>query len=119
MEVAWGEVTGFDAVAPAMPSGNECPLSALESAILPALLRRPCVVAFSGGRDSSAVLAAAVNLARRLGLDEPVALSRSYPRAPAADETTWQEMLVRHLGLAEWVTVESDDLDLLGPVGAT
>ena len=41
---------------------------ALEAAVLPALQRPPCLVSFSGGRDSSAVLAVAADVARRHGL---------------------------------------------------
>src|SRR5215212_1324990 len=48
------------------------PLEALEEAVLPALTQPPCLVSFSGGRDSSSVLAAATRAARREGLPAPV-----------------------------------------------
>ena len=52
------------------------PRAALDQAILSGLQRAPCVVSFSGGRDSSLVLAAAVDAARRHGLPLPVPVTR-------------------------------------------
>ena len=83
--------------------------------MLEALQRRPCAVSFSGGRDSSAVLAVAVAAARRHGLDPPVPITIRWPHAPEADESRWQELVVRHLGLTEWEIVDgSRHLDSLG-----
>ena len=79
------------------------PREALERAILPALLRPPCLVSFSGGRDSAAVLAVATALARREGLPAPIPATNVFPAADDSDETAWQELIVRHLGLSEWV----------------
>ena len=85
-----------------------------------ALRRPPCGVAFSGGRDSSAVLAVATHVARREGLPEPLPITRVFPGVPAAEETEWQETVVRHLGLDEWQRVRIDDeLDLVGPLATT
>ncbi len=53
--------------APPAPTARE----AIERAVLPALQRQPCLVAFSGGRDSSAVLAVAALVARRPGWRSP------------------------------------------------
>lgn len=93
------------------------PLTALEAEILPALIRAPCLVSFSGGRDSAAVLAAAARLARREGLPLPIPVtSRFHAGAPLAEESQWQELVVRHLGLGDWARLEYDDeLDLVGP----
>ena len=92
------------------------PRDALDREILPALLRPPCLVSFSGGRDSAAVLAAATSLARREGLPLPIPATNVVPSAAGADESCWQEMAVRHLGLTEWLRLEHDDeLDLIGP----
>lgn len=92
------------------------PLAALDSEILPALLRPPCLVSFSGGRDSTAVLAAATSLARREGLPVPIPITNVFPAAPASDERGWQEQAVRHLGLPDWVRLEhTDELDVIGP----
>ncbi len=71
-------------------------------------------VSFSGGRDSSAILALAAASARRVGapLPIPVTLRFSFPDA---DEQDWQEVVVRHLGLAEWIRIDIDDeLDIVG-----
>ena len=59
------------------------PLAALEEAILPALRRPPCLVSFSGGRDSSCVLAAATRAARREGLQPPVPVTLRVSNAPS------------------------------------
>jgi hypothetical protein len=92
------------------------PIEALESVLLPALDKVPCVMGFSGGRDSSALLAIAVRLARRHGLDPPIPVTNRYPGIPEADERDWQELVIRHLGVTEWVVKEfTDELDLLGP----
>ena len=97
--------------------GSPAPLEALESLLAPALARPPCVVAFSGGRDSSALLAVATSLAARRGLAKPIAGTLDYAGEQDADEREWQELVVRRLGVADWekVTV-GDGADLLGPV---
>src|SRR5262245_48806678 len=98
--------------------GGPDPRAALESAVRRALLRAPCGVAFSGGRDSALVLAVAAHVARRDGLPEPVPITRRFV-APEADEAEWQEDIIRHLGLAEWHRVElADELDVVGPIAA-
>ena len=95
---------------------DDSPRVSLERELLPALLRSPCLVSFSGGRDSSAVLAAAVALARREGLSLPIAATNIFPTAPGTDEARWQEHVISHLGLTEWVRIEhTDELDLIGP----
>ena len=82
----------------------------------PALVDGPCYVTFSGGRDSSAVLAAATALARREGHALPIPVTRVYPDLPDTDESDWQRAVVDHLGLTEWVRLELRDgeSDLLG-----
>src|SRR5579884_2855232 len=89
---------------------------ALEAAILPALLRPPCLVSFSGGRDSAAVLATAAQLAQREGLPAPIPATNVFSSEQDADESSWQELLVRHLGLSDWLRLGyTDELDLIGP----
>lgn len=89
---------------------------ALERACLQGLLRPPCAVSFSGGRDSSAVLAVATHVARRHGLPDPIPVSLRFRRTETADEAAWQEMTVRHLGLQDWERHYFDDqMDVLGP----
>ena len=117
-ELASGLVFGTTGPGPAVPSDVPAdPLVALESAMLPALLRGPCVVSFSGGRDSSAVLAAATALARREGLPLPVPATNVFRSARWAGESEWQERVVAHLGLDDSVRLElRDELDCVGPI---
>lgn len=104
------------------PSLPEAPLSlssraALEDAVRPHLEHHPCLVSFSGGRDSSAVLAVAATVARREGLPLPVPITIRFRNAEGTDESEWQQLVVDHLGLREWELVEVDDeLDYLGPL---
>jgi asparagine synthetase B (glutamine-hydrolysing) len=72
-------------------------------------------VAFSGGRDSSAVLALATRAARRHGLPDPVPVTERFPGLQDPEDD-WQELTVRHLGLKEWIRKDGDvNSDLLGP----
>jgi asparagine synthase (glutamine-hydrolysing) len=114
--VVCGQSLGVDQL-PDVPAAST-PLTSLEDAIRPALLRPPCFVSFSGGRDSAVVLAVAVRAARREGLALPVPLTAEFPWAPATEETAWQELVVQHLELPEWERSVSDpdELDLLGPI---
>jgi asparagine synthetase B (glutamine-hydrolysing) len=118
-EFAAGWVPGYADDAPldaedvALTAG---PVQVLERLLLEALLEPPCIIGFSGGRDSSALLAVAVQVARREGLDLPVPVTKTYPDVPATDETDWQELVIRWLGVDNWVRHEyRDELDLLGP----
>jgi asparagine synthetase B (glutamine-hydrolysing) len=90
---------------------------ALEAAVLPALRRPPCVVSFSGGVDSSIVLALAVHVARREGLPLPIPITNCFPALEEADEAEWQERVISHLGIEDWTRLEwNDELDILGPM---
>lgn len=96
------------------------PLEVLEDVIRPALARPPCLVEFSGGRDSSLVLATALVVARREGLPPPVAVTQRFPGLEEAGEDAWQEEVVRHLGVREWErTSYGPELDLVGPLAQT
>ena len=77
------------------------PAEALGAAVLAAVRRTPCVVSFSGGRDSSLVLSAAVAAARREGLRLPVPLTVRVRGDADAEERGWQELVVRRLGIEE------------------
>jgi asparagine synthetase B (glutamine-hydrolysing) len=116
IEVASGLVFGFTPPE-SLPEPAADAVAALEAAILPALLRPPCVVSFSGGRDSSTILAVAVRLARREGLELPVPATNRFPQAEGSDESGWQERVIIHLGLTEWVRFDFvDELDSVGPI---
>jgi Asparagine synthase len=122
VEIARGSVIGGGTAIPAWAGWRVSPtkagtaLRAFERAVLPALERSPCVVTFSGGRDSSAVLAVAVSISRRMGLPEPVPLTRYWPGHPETDEQAWQEMVVRHLGIASWERVPFEEMEVVGPM---
>jgi asparagine synthetase B (glutamine-hydrolysing) len=80
------------------------------------LTRAPCVVSFSGGRDSSLVLAVAVDVARRNGLELPIPVTVRPSGDADPEEREWQEAVVRKLGLGDWVRVEiGEELDCVGP----
>ena len=108
---------GSDAAAsPLPPSAGLAPREALEAAVLPHLRREPCLVTFSGGRDSSSVLAIAVAVARQHGLPDPIPVTNRFPAAPASDESDWQALVIDCLGIADWVRLEwTDELDMVGP----
>lgn len=79
--------------------------AALEQVIAEAVSTGPCYVLFSGGRDSSLVLALAVHVARRLGAPAPVPVTAVYPGQDEADESHWQQLVLRHLGITEHVVL--------------
>ena len=115
LQVASGLVLGVEPAA--LPRDAPSPLDALEAAVLPALKRAPCLVSFSGGRDSSAVLAVATHVARRHGLPLPVPATNRFRDAPGSDEDEWQERVVSHLGLDDWLRLDhAGELDCVGPV---
>jgi asparagine synthetase B (glutamine-hydrolysing) len=90
---------------------------ALDAAVLSPLNRPPCIVSFSGGLDSSVVLALAVRVARRHGLPDPVPVSLRFPGVQSTEESAWQELTVSHLGVSDWQRVElAGELDFLGEI---
>ena len=114
LEIAAGWPYGLLPATP-RPHDSRSPREALADAIRPALLRPPCYVTFSGGRDSSAVLAVATELARREGHELPIPVTRVYPNLPATEEGDWQRLVIDHLGLDEWLRLEfSGETELLG-----
>jgi asparagine synthase (glutamine-hydrolysing) len=118
LELAASVVVGWDPPdpLPAVPPALT-PLDALEEALVPALDRGGCLVAFSGGRDSSTMLTVATRAARRRGFADPIPVTLRFPGAEGTDERDWQEDVVAHLGLSDWRRIElTDELDLLGDV---
>jgi asparagine synthase (glutamine-hydrolysing) len=121
LEIASGLVLGLDPdrLTRERHQGAATPLEALEAAVRPALERPPCLVSFSGGRDSSAVLAVAASVARREGLPLPVPVTNRFPEVPESEESDWQERVVQALGLDDWLRLEfGDELDCVGPIAA-
>ncbi len=93
------------------------PTTVLEEIVLPALANPPCLVSFSGGRDSSAVLAVAATVARREGLPLPIPVTIEPRGVPSMNELRWQELVLAHLGLPAWERITVDDeLDVVGDV---
>ncbi|MGA3146704.1 MAG: asparagine synthase-related protein [Acidimicrobiales bacterium] len=115
LEVAAGLVVG-QADGPAFtPDGEVHPIASLREVATALLTTPPCVVAFSGGRDSSALLAVLLDVARLEALDEPIAVTARWDDDPASDESAWQEEVVRAIGVNRWEIIRpGTDLDLLG-----
>jgi hypothetical protein len=120
LDVAGGMVFG------SLPRGEpwleqgECdsPRQAIEAFVLDGLQRAPCLVSFSGGRDSSALLALATAVADREGLPRPVPITARF-QVEETNEDEWQQLVLEHLGITEWIRVElTEELDLLGPAGS-
>ena len=89
----------------------------LAATILPLLHRPPCCVSFSGGLDSSIILATATDLALRQGLPLPIPVTLRFPGVASAMEDTWQELVISHLRLSDWVKLDfTSELDALGPI---
>ena len=120
IELATSLVIGTDperpALRPSRVAADELP-GVLERVLLRSLQRPPCLVAFSGGRDSAGLLAAAARAARRHGLPLPIPATYRFPGAADVDETAWQDTVVRHLELEDWLRISvTDELDIVGPV---
>lgn len=117
LDVAAGQAYGEIPVD--IPPATLPPLRALEQALARALERPPCVVPFSGGRDSSVILCVAARVAREEGLEPPIAVTHRFRDVPSTFEEEWQELVLRHAGVYEWVRLEHRaELDLVGPVAA-
>jgi len=100
-----------------LPESDLGPRRALAAELSDALACSPCVVSFSGGGVSSEIIAAAVDVARRQGLPDPVPVTLRFPGVASTEESSWQERLISHLGIREWEQIViHDELDLLGPV---
>lgn len=79
---------------------RDSPRTVLERVVASAFSDRPVYVLFSGGRDSSAVLALAIREARRLGADDPVPVIIRHRNAPRSEEREWQELVLDHLAVS-------------------
>lgn len=92
----------------AVPARADSARRALETRIADAVkaANGQIAVLFSGGRDSSAVLATATAVCRRLGADDPTTVTAVYPNDPATDEYEWRREVLKHLRLTNAVEVE-------------
>src|SRR3954451_19362866 len=118
-EVLFGGYIGFDPDVEALPEPAErvAPMDALCDAIRPRLERAPCLVSFSGGRDSSLVLCVAALVAAREGLPPPIPVTLDFGAAEGTVETKWQDIVIEHLGLREHIKLSfTDELQAIGPV---
>lgn len=89
--------------------------AAMEQVVTDAVAEGTCYVLFSGGRDSSLVLAMAVDAARRLGVRAPIPVTAVYPGDEQSDETEWQHLVLDHLGISERVVLTiADERSTLG-----
>lgn len=84
------------------------PRAALESLIADAVTAAPCYVMFSGGRDSSAVLAVALSVARAVGAPDPIPVTARHAKVADSLETEWQQAVLDHLGLRNQIVVDFD-----------
>ncbi|MGI8800555.1 MAG: asparagine synthase-related protein [Solirubrobacteraceae bacterium] len=120
LELASGYAVGADDDAifggPDADGGGD-PRAAISARIATALEHTPCCVSFSGGRDSSAILAVATAVARREGLPDPVPVTIRFKGIASTGEAYWQQLVIDHLRLRRWEVIELDEeLDLLGPI---
>src|SRR4051794_37184324 len=103
LELHSGFVTGrrrsSDSPAAPLDGSERDPREVFDARLLEALNHPPCHVLFSGGKDSSVVLAGALALARRHGLPLPIAFTTRYAAHPRTREDEWQERVIRHLGV--------------------
>lgn len=119
LEVASGVVVGQGDLITLAPSARD-PIAVLRQKCVELLATPPCVVAFSGGRDSSALLALLVDCARSEGLDQPIAVTARWDEDQASSESAWQEEVIRSIGVTEWEILRpGTDLDLLGEEATT
>ena len=90
------------------------PLELLEESVVRGMSEHT-IVQFSGGVDSSLVLAAATRAARARDLPPPIPFTLRYG-LDESEESSFQEELVESLGLTEWIVLDVDgEDDLLGP----
>jgi asparagine synthetase B (glutamine-hydrolysing) len=117
-EIAAGYVHGHFAQPVNRQGQSVSPRIELERVIERSLERSPCGVAFSGGRDSSLVLALAVHVAQREGLPAPIPITRMFADAPLSEERGWQEMVIRHLQLKDWqrISIGVGEMDVVSPL---
>lgn len=92
------------------------PLEALAGAVERTIAYSPPAVAFSGGRDSSLLLALAARVCLHAGIEPPVPITLCMPsELTESDEHEWQERVLDHLQIRSWHRVPiTGELDLVG-----
>jgi hypothetical protein len=121
LDLALGMPLGHDPIPPLPTSTSQLsPVEAIEGVLLEALARPPCLLSFSGGLDSSSLLALAVRIARREGLDLPVPATLVFPTVEESNEDEWQSLVLGHLGITEWerIVIHDDQFDAVGEVAS-
>jgi asparagine synthase (glutamine-hydrolysing) len=97
--------------------GDLTPLAAFEDVVRAALRRPPCVVPFSGGRDSAAILAVAARVAREEKLEPPIAVTQLFEGGLGTGEAEWQERLIAHSRVESWIRLTvGEEIDFVGPI---
>ena len=93
------------------------PLEALANSIERVVTYGPPAVAFSGGRDSSLLLAVAARVCRRAGVEPPLPITLCMPsQFSESEEHEWQERVLDHLQIDRWHRIPiTGELDLVGP----
>jgi asparagine synthase (glutamine-hydrolysing) len=118
LEIACGFPLGMNPGEPPLPDvGDLTPIAAFEDVVRAALQRPPCVVTFSGGRDSAAILAVAARIARAENLDPPIAVTVRFEGGLGTGESDWQERVIAHSRVKDWIRLTvGDEIDLVGPI---
>ena len=118
LEIAAGLPLGIHPEPEPLPDvGDITPLAAFEDVVRAALQRPPCVVTFSGGRDSAAILAIAARIARDETLEPPIAVTVLFEGGLGTGEATWQERVIAHSRVESWIRLTvGEEIDFVGPV---
>ncbi|HUQ47877.1 MAG TPA: asparagine synthase C-terminal domain-containing protein [Gemmatimonadaceae bacterium] len=118
LDIAGGFPLGINHDETRLPDvGDLTPLAAFEDVVRTALQHPPCVVTFSGGRDSAAILAVAARISRDEKLEPPIAVTVRFEGGLGTNEAGWQERVIAHSRVREWIRITvGDEIDLVGPV---
>ena len=105
-------------IGPCLPGVGECCgdlWACLVECVARELTDQPLYVEFSGGCDSSVVLAAAAEACRSSSHDPPLPVTFRFPDLTETHETRYQELVLGFLGITDGIVKTNPDLDLLGP----
>lgn len=118
LELASGVVCGRATTVAPLPPAAGTTRAALTAVLEATLAAGPTFVTFSGGRDSSVLLALAADAARRGGWDLPVPVTYRFPGHESTYEDEYQDAVIAALGIKHWEILRPLDgeLDCTGPV---